>query len=167
MRKMSVVMVMVFFFLPAWAAETAPIRLSEPVESTADYEVFGAPVAAPDGGAGEALSLGEVIANADRHNGDQVFVKASVAKVCQKKGCFFIARDGNNVARVTFVDYSFFVPTDSGGKTVTIVGTFSKNVLSEQKARHFAEDAGADPAKISGPQAEYGIVATSVIIPKS
>ncbi len=165
MKILSVMMV-VFFSMAAWAADTVPIRLSEPVESTADYEVFGAPVGTRDNSAGEALSLGEIIANADQHNGDQVFVKASVAKVCQKKGCFFIARDGSNVARVTFVDYSFFVPTDSGGKTVTIVGTFSKNELSEEKARHFAEDAGADPMKISGPQAEYGIVATTVIIPK-
>ncbi|MDH3839705.1 MAG: DUF4920 domain-containing protein [Chromatiales bacterium] len=166
MKKICIVALTVFFSLPAWAADPAPIRLSEPVASTADYEVFGAPVGALDSDVSKARSLGEIIANADQHNGEQVLVKASVAKVCQKKGCFFIARDGNNVARITFVDYSFFVPTDSGGKTVTIVGTFSKNVLSEKKARHFAEDAGADPMKISGPQAEYGIVATTVIIPK-
>jgi hypothetical protein len=38
-------------------------------------------------------------------------------------------------------------------------------VLSEAQARHFAEDTGDDPNKISGPREEYTIVATSVVIP--
>ena len=139
------------------------IRLSEPVEVTADYEVFGARI----GELGEVHRLSDIIGDADQFDGKQVFVEASVAKVCRKKGCFFIAQDGGSRARVTFLDYGFFVPTDSGGKAVTIVGTFSRTTLSDKKARHYAEDEGADPAKISGPQAEYGIVATSVIIPKS
>jgi hypothetical protein len=90
-----------------------------------------------------------------------------VAKVCQKKGCFFVAQDGDAVARVTFVDYSFFVPTDSGGKDVTIVGTFGKKELSEEKARHYASDEGSNPDAITGPRSEYSIVATSVIVPKT
>jgi hypothetical protein len=90
-----------------------------------------------------------------------------VAQVCQKKGCFFVAQDGDAVARVTFVDYSFFVPTDSGGKDVTIVGTFNRKVISEAQAKHFAEDAGQDPAAVTGPREEYSIVATSVVVPTS
>ncbi len=161
-KWVTLTLLMVFpFFVIAQDADV--IRLSDPVESTADYEVFGAPVGSTD----DVRRLSEIIEDADRHDGQQVFVKASVAKVCQKKGCFFIARDGDDYARVTFVDYGFFVPTDSGGKTVTIVGKFSKTIIDEEKARHYAMDAGDDPRAISGPLAEYGIVATSVIIPKT
>jgi hypothetical protein len=163
MTKWVILTLLIVFPLFAIAQDAGVIRLSDPVETTADYEVFGAPVGSPD----DVRRLSEIIEQADQHDGQQVFVKASVAKVCQKKGCFFIARDGDDYARVTFVDYSFFVPTDSGGKAVTIVGTFSKTVIGEEKARHYAEDACDDPRAISGPQAEYGIVATSVIIPKS
>jgi hypothetical protein len=136
-------------------------RLSEPVEVGDGYEVFGAPV----GATGEPRRLAEIISTSSDHAGKQVHATAKVAKVCQKKGCFFVAHDGDAVARVTFVDYSFFVPTDSGGKDVTIVGTFDRKVLSEAQARHFAEDTGEDPGKISGPREEYTIVATSVVIP--
>ena len=107
------------------------------------------------------------LADAGAREGRPVVIETEIVEVCQKKGCFFIAQDGDSVARITFVDYSFFVPTDSGGKTVTIVGTFDRKTLSEAQARHYAEDAGGDPSKVVGPRSEYAIVATSVIVPKS
>ena len=146
---------------PVFAADV--IRLSEPVETGDGYEVFGAPV----GEAGEPQRLAEIIAASDEHAGKQVHATATVSQVCQRKGCFFVAQDGDAVARVTFVDYSFFVPTDSAGKDVTLVGTFNRKVLSEAQAQHFAEDAGQDPTKVVGPREEYSIVATSVVIPTS
>ena len=145
------------------AAGDRVIRLSEPVEVTDEYEVFGSRVEQ----IGEVKGLSEIVANAAAHDDTEVFVRAKVAKVCQKKGCFFVAQDGDAIARITFVDYSFFVPTDSGGKDVTIVGTFGTKLLSEEKARHYAQDAGTDPSQITGPKTEYSIVATSVIIPKT
>jgi hypothetical protein len=111
--------------------------------------------------------LAQIIAAGDEHAGQQVHATATVSQVCQRKGCFFVAQDGDAIARVTFVDYSFFVPTDAGGKDVTIVGTFNRKVLTEAQARHFAEDAGQDPAQIEGPREEYSIVATAVVIPTS
>jgi len=138
-------------------------RLSEPVETGDGYEVFGAPVDA----AGKPQRLAQIIAGGDEYAGRLVHATATVSQVCQKKGCFFVAQDGDAVARVTFVDYSFFVPTDAGGKDVTIVGTFNRKLISEAQARHFAEDVGQDPAKIVGPREEYSIVATSVVIPTS
>jgi hypothetical protein len=154
---------LVVFALSAAAPAVAEnvIRLSEPVAVGEGYEVFGAPV----GETGEPLPLGEIIAASDQYAGEKVYTTAKVAKVCQKKGCFFVAHDGAATARITFVDYSFFVPTDSGGKDVTIVGTFNRKTLSEARAQHFAQDAGEDPAQVQGPREEYSIVATSVIIP--
>lgn len=141
----------------------APGRLSEPVQATDAYEVFGAPL----DGTPAARPLGVVIADESAWEDGEVAVRARVAQVCQRKGCFLIAQDGEHVARVTFRDYGFFVPTDSTGKTVTLVGTLGRRTLDEAQAKHYAEDAGKNPAEVTGPQMEYAIVASSVIIPRS
>ena len=157
----SVLMAACVLFAQVAGAEVT--RLSEPVAVTDDAEIFGAPL---DESA-RATSLEALLDSPGDFVDTAVKVDARISQVCQKKGCFFIAQDGESVARITFVDYSFFVPTDSGGKTVTIVGTFDRQTLSEDQARHYAQDAGGDPARVRGPQAEYSIVATSVIVPRS
>lgn len=166
MNNLLIPLFAVLFLLPGLASADSGesvVRLSEPVEATDAYEVFGAKI----GEMGDVKRLSEIMDNDERFLGEQVFVEANVAKVCRKKGCFFVAQDGERMARVTFVDYSFFVPTDSGGKDVTIVGTLSKKTLSEEQARHYVEDEGGDPDRVSGPRSEYSIVATSVVIPRS
>ena len=141
--------------------ETEVIRLSEPVQQTEEFEVFGSEM---DYENIEAQSLTEIIST---EKTGEVALVTSVAQVCQKKGCFFVAQDGENTARVTFKDYGFFIPTDSGGKEVILIGEFSVKTLSEEQAKHYAEDAGEDPEKIVGEQKEYSVVATSIIVPKS
>lgn len=138
------------------------IKLSDPVKVTESYEIFGS----DPGIIEESKSLAAVISSKKGMEEEAVVVKTSIVEVCEKKGCFFIAQDGDKTARVTFKDYSFFIPTDSQGKDVTIVGMFSKKVLSEDKAKHYAEDAGKDSNEITGEQVEYSIVATSIIIQK-
>ncbi len=138
------------------------LRLSEPVEVTDQYEVFGSKILSKD----TAKPLADIIAKSADHQDKEVMVTANVTEVCSKKGCFFVANSGDKTARVTFVDYSFFVPTDSQGKDVTIVGVFNETTLTEEKAKHYAEDAGQNPDDIVGEQKEYSIVATSVVIPK-
>lgn len=165
MNKLLISLCAVLFSLAGVAsADSADsvVRLSEPVQVTDTYEVFGAEI----GEMADVKRLAEVIDD-ERLHGERVFVEANVAKVCRKKGCFFVAQDGERMARVTFVDYSFFVPTDSGGKNVTIVGTLSKKTLSEEQARHYVQDEGGNPDRVSGPRDEYSIVATSVVIPRS
>lgn len=166
MIKSAALLLACLLVAPAYGQDTdggKVIRLSEPVEVTDTYEVFGSRIEQM----GDVMRLSQVVEEEEVFADKEVFVTARVAKVCQKKGCFFVAQDGDAVARVTFVDYSFFVPTDSGGKDVTIVGTFGRKLLSEEKARHYAQDEGADAAAVVGPRMEYSIVATSVIVPKS
>lgn len=141
-------------------AESEAIRLSEPVESGETYEVFGAPM--PDKSQG--LSLRAAIAHEEELAGEEVRVSTRIAKVCQKKGCFFVATEGDALARITFADYGFFIPTDSGGKQATLVGTLTRNALTEEQAAHAAEDLGEQSGKAQMQQFEYAIVATSVLI---
>ena len=83
----------------------------------------------------------------------------------QKKGCFFVAQEGPSTARVSFKDYGFFIPTDSGGKNVVLLGTFSRKSVSKEEAEHYAADLGETAA--STPEMfEYSIVASAVKIPR-
>lgn len=137
-------------------------RLSEPVAETATYEVFGALL--PD--QGTPLGLEELIGNSEKYQDQEVLVATRIAKVCQKKGCFFIATEGAATARITFKDYEFFIPTDAGGKNVVLLGTFSRNNETEKEAEHFAKDLG-ETATPGPEQVQYSIVASAVRIPKS
>ncbi len=142
------------------------VRLSEPVTVTDDYEEFGGVVEAPE----SAVTLAELVSRADDYVGRPVTVTTQVAKVCRKKGCFFIAREGDALARITFKDYGFFIPTDTGGKKVTLNGTLERREITERQARHYREDlgeaAGTDPATAPKAGSEYHIVATAVRIPR-
>ncbi|MGA0236536.1 MAG: DUF4920 domain-containing protein [Alphaproteobacteria bacterium] len=153
---------LLLFALSPWAlAET--IRLSDAVETTASHEVFGAQM--PDKSNG--MSLQSLMEQQETLAGQEVRVTTRIGKVCQKKGCFFIAYEGDASARVSFVDYSFFVPTDVGGRDVTLVGVFDRNAVTQEQAQHFAEDMGDNPASATPTDFEYSIVAKSVLIPRS
>jgi hypothetical protein len=143
-------------------AEDGVIRLSEPVASTEAYEDFGTVL--PE--MGETHSLSDAIATLDEAGSEPVLIQTEIQQVCQKKGCFFIARDGETVARVRFQDYGFFIPTDSAGKTVTLAGTVSKVELSPEQAAHFAEDLGEAAPMPAMAEFEYQIMATAVRIPR-
>lgn len=136
------------------------VQLSEPVETGEDYEVYGSEF--PDDA--QFFTPGYLIRNSNVFEGQEIATRGTIKQVCQKKGCFFILTDGENEARVTFKDYDFFIPTNTAGKEVRLVGTFDIKELSEDEAKHYAEDADEDPNDVEGRQVEYQIVATSVKI---
>lgn len=158
----SITVIALFATGAAFAAdESKVIRLSEPVTQTANSESFGAPLdeSIP------AVTLKELAADGGQYVGQPVRVVARVAKVCQKKGCFFIAQDGSSVMRVSFKDYGFFVPTDIGGKHVTLIGEVVARDVSAEEAAHYAEDIGGTATTVK-PGKVFEIVATSVRVPR-
>jgi hypothetical protein len=164
MKNLFPIALFLLFPVLATASDATPdkvIRLSEPVSVTETHETFGA--AMPD--SGDTLTLAELVHNSDQHMGQDVIVKTEIVKVCQKKGCFFIAREGEAVARVTFADYGFFIPTNSAGKMVTLAGVFGSETLTREKAEHLADDLGEPDIALAPLQ--YTIVASSISIPKS
>lgn len=138
------------------------VRLSEPVAVTERYEIFGAPLDTSS----QPVSLAEAIEHGAGTAGREIVIATTVAQVCQRKGCFFIAQDGDTVARVTFKDYGFFIPTDSSGKTVLLSGVLTSSEVSDERAAHLASDLGG-----TSPQAvariRYEIVASAVAVPKT
>ncbi len=137
------------------------VRLSEPVASNGVSETFGQQFDASL----PTLSLSELMARPAEHLGQNLLVKTKVGKVCQKKGCFFLAVDGALAVRVSFRDYGFFVPTDSGGKTVMLAGELIQRQRSSAQARHFNEDM-EDREDTLASGMVYEIVADAVRVPK-
>lgn len=144
-----------------WADGEAT-RLSEPVEVTDSYEVFGSKVPSSQ----KTISLGELIADSEKYQDSEVLVSTRIAKVCQKKGCFFVAQEGADSVRISFKNYGFFIPTDSGGKQATLAGVFSRKPMSREQAEHYAQDLG-EAAPDAVPAYEYTIVASGIRIYKS
>lgn len=155
---LSIALATCILFAPVIEADV--IRLSEPVAITDDAEIFGAPLDAD----ARPTSLEALLDSPDDYLDAPVRIDARITQVCQKKGCFMIATSGEHAVRISFKDYAFFVPTDTGGKTVTLTGMLIERTLSEEKAAHFREDAGSDVIQAGR---VYEIVADSVSIPRS
>lgn len=94
--------------------------------------------------------------------GSRVLIKAEVAKVCKQKGCWMALKDDKNGTRVTFKDYSFFVPLTLVGKKVLVEGQIIKKEMSLKETKHYIEDEGGDPSKITKAKTEYRIVASGL-----
>lgn len=98
--------------------------------------------------------------------GDAI-VKATVAEVCPKKGCWMNVNGtkSNEPVRVTFKDYGFFVPTELSGKEVALQGRYVKHIESVEEQRHLLKDAKRPQAEIDAitkPKETLRFVATGV-----
>ncbi len=141
--------------------DSVVVRLSDPVVQSATTETFGERIdwTLP------RRSLAQLLSEPQTQLGKPFLLETEIVQVCQKKGCFFIARDGASSVRVAFRDYGFFVPTDSGGKTVTLAGELVARQMSEEEAGHYRADLGGEGEIASG--RVFEIVANSVQIPRT
>ena len=124
---------------------------------------FGATIT--ESGAVSAKKLPDKLDDQESAN---IKVKGVITEVCQAKGCWMTIDMGNDeLLRVKFKDYGFFVPMDAAGKTAIIEGEASKTVVSVDELRHLAEDAGKSEKEIKAidkPKEELTFVASGVII---
>jgi hypothetical protein len=97
-------------------------------------------------------------------------IEGTVESVCKVKGCWMNVKTADNqVMRVTFKDYGFFVPKDIVGKTVVMEGTAETTTTPVDELRHYAQDAGKSKAeieKITEPEKALSFVADGVIVKK-
>lgn len=137
-----------------WADVT---RLSQPVSEDAQSETFGALM-------DNDVALTTLTTLMEKGSNKPFRLTTRIAKVCQKKGCFFIAQENEHVIRVAFKDYGFFIPTDASGKTVTLMGELVKTKRSKAQADHFNQDLGTHTLADGE---VFEILASSIVIPKS
>lgn len=80
----------------------------------------------------------------------EALIKAKVAEVCPKKGCWMSVSGINpsQKLRVTFKDYGFFVPTELVGKEVALKGRYVKHIESVEEQKHLLKDAQRPQSEI-------------------
>ncbi len=98
----------------------------------------------------ENLVSGEkVIAMLGEQDSVWVSMKSKIVINCQNSGCWMDLDVGNeDVIKVTFKDYAFFVPLDSKGKTATVEGFAKKEMIPVEMLKHYAEDEGKSQEEI-------------------
>jgi hypothetical protein len=115
----------------------------------------------------QVLSVTEIFNDISSYEGKSVVVKGDLSEICRSGGCWIILSDGtNNIRALTL--HKFILPKemDITGKVAVAEGVFGIKEITEEQAKHFAEEAGKDPSSISGPQKMFRIVATGIKILK-
>ncbi len=111
-----------------------------------------------------AVTLAELLAKPQAHEGKTVRVEGQVRKACEKKGCWMELAEGAKGAgvRVTFKDYGFFVPLDSAGASARVEGVVKVTELSDAMAKHYEAEGAMVPRGSDGKPREVQLVATGV-----
>ncbi len=127
---------------------------------------FGEPIDAE--GAIALIALPSVFEGKDSA---RVKLKAEVAEVCQKKGCWMnlTSPEGTEVM-VRFKDYGFFVPKDIAGQEAVVEGVIFQEEVSVEDLRHYAEDKGESQEAINAitePQVKWTFTADGVLLPEA
>ena len=116
-----------------------------------------------------ALTIDEFASQMEGKDSMNVKIAAVATDVCQKKGCWMKVQlaDGSEM-RIRFKDYGFFVPkTGVESKLAFISGNISKDTISVERLRHYAEDAGKSSneiEKIVKPEFKLSFIADGVAI---
>jgi len=97
------------------------IALSDPVVVTDEFKVYGSELGKITGTT--ELKKAETIDFENREVQDLYF-EGVLTEICQSRGCNFFLDDGESQVRVRFLDYAFFIPTDSSCKKTVVRGDF-------------------------------------------
>jgi hypothetical protein len=95
-------------------------------------------------------------------------IAGTLYAVCQEKGCWTTLQtsDGRSV-RMTFANYSYFLPIEAAGREIIAEGLGFKEETSVAELRHYLEDAKATPEEIAAvtePKVEYKFEARGVLL---
>ena len=115
-----------------------------------------------------AVSAKKLAQKMDKTESLNIKVKGTITEVCQAKGCWMTIDLGDDeLMRVKFKDYGFFVPKDAAGKTAIIQGVAKNEIVGVDELKHLAKDAGKSEKEIIAidkPKEELTFVAEGVII---
>lgn len=167
--------------LLGWACQSgrvdAPSREASP-DTAAKGETAAAVGAAPAGSKaplGEAKAYGAsfepapsvplaaLLERPQEYADKTVTTEGKVQRACTSKGCWMEVGEGDEACRVTFKDYSFFVPTDSAGARARIQGKLATRVVEAAAVQHLeAEGARFNNKKPDGSATEVRLIASAV-----
>ncbi len=118
---------------------------------------FGEPMKLTDA---DTIEVAQVLKDPAAYEGKAVRIAGSVTKVCTNKGCWLEMTTPDTTHRlfVKFtcpIDDERLIPENAVGQKAIVEGVIKMTEISEESARHYAEDAGASQEeieKIKGPQ---------------
>src|SRR5690606_9591428 len=95
-------------------------------------------------------------------------ISGKIIEACKKKGCWMTIDIGNDeIMRVKFKDYGFFVPKNADGLEMIMEGVAYMTVTSVDELKHLAEDAEKSKEEIDAitePEHDLTFEAIGVII---
>lgn len=153
-----------FLFACNFTANTEQTDATETTEISADSTgLYGEKISGED-----PISGTELLALLETNDSVWVTMKSTIVTNCQHSGCWMDLDLGTDqVVKVTFKDYAFFIPLDSKGKTATIEGFAKRELIPVDMLQHYAEDDGKSAeeiAAITEPELAYTFEAIGVII---
>jgi hypothetical protein len=131
----------------------------------AQWERFGEPVAVE----AESVDVADLLARPAAYEGQLVQLQGTVTEVCQESGCWLKLADTQEASEAVFVKFTcpiegFLIPTDAVGRPAVVQGQVIVEEISEDVARHYAEDGGRSPEeiqRIQGPQRMIRVMSPS------
>lgn len=156
-RLIALIVISVF----AVSLKSETIRLSEPTFKDTDIEVFGQMFDYEK----SAITLHTIMQSPDDYLQQEQVVETTITKVCQKKGCFFIAQVSGQPIRISFKDYAYFIPTDTADKPVKMLARLVQKELSQEQAKHFTSDLKSDDVVLDQGKV-YELIASGIMIPR-
>lgn len=109
--------------------------------------------------------IADIFANLEGYQKKLVVVEGDVTQVCQNMGCWTMISDGKNEVRAQTL-HKFFLPKDLKSVKAVVQGEFEAMEITEEQAKHFAEESGQSTDNIKGPQKMYRVKATGIKILK-
>jgi len=123
------------------AMEQAATMNSMVESPLAGWDAFGAPIVSA-ARVTDAKGFAQVAMDPAAYDGQNMRIVGVVEEVCQTKGCWMTFSAGDQVMRIKFTDYAFFMPMDCAGREAIVDGTFAIEMTPAAEAAHYLEDAG-------------------------
>lgn len=150
MKGFSVISILVSFFLWTACSSSQKVMVPEIGDGGNGYskplgENYYGSKFDPKG----AVSLDDFLKTFTQGTQENVKISGTVDGVCAVKGCWMTLenQEGGSI-RVSFIDYSFFMPFGIEGQKATVIGKASKVITPVNELRHYAEDAGKTEKEI-------------------
>jgi hypothetical protein len=150
------------------AALTTFLAVGCAQKSATTYASYGEPMSKLES---KAVPVSVIVANPEAFANEPVLIYGRVTEVCAEKGCW-AKISGDGAKEPVFVKFTCpiegrLIPADAVGRMAFVEGTIEVKTLSEDEARHYAEDSGksaAEIAKIVGPQKQIRVKSPSAKI---
>jgi len=145
------------------SCNSSGVKQAETEETQEETGIYGEKISGENPISGE-----ELISKLAESDSVWATMKSKIITNCQKSGCWMDLDAGNEeVVKVTFKDYAFFIPLDSEGKTAIVEGFAKKEIIPVDMLKHYAEDDGKSQEEIDAitePLMTYTFEAIGVII---